>query len=377
MTSLGARRVLMTADTVGGVWSHALDLIRALEPAGVQVALATMGASPTAAQREELRALANAVHFESRFKLEWMDEPWADVAAAGQWLLQIERDFAPDVVHLNGYAHGALPWQAPVLVAGHSCVLSWWKAVKQEEPPARWSRYRAAVAAGLCAADAVAAPSYAMLTALVEFYGAPNLTHAIPNGRAGADFRPGPKEECILSAGRLWDEAKNVKAVCACAARLPWPVCVAGETEHPSGGRAVFQGARCLGKLDKRSMAEWLGRAAIFAHPAKYEPFGLSVLEAGLSGCALVLGDIESLRENWEGAAVFVDPCDQAALCQALDDLIAQPGQRRSLGRRARQRALEFTLERMGRRYLAVYEELAACPARRTADRLPEVFQAV
>ncbi len=32
--------------------------------------------------------------------------------------------------------------------------------------------------------------------------------------------------------------------------------------------------------------------------PARYEPFGLSVLEAALSGCALVLGDIPSLRES-------------------------------------------------------------------------------
>ena len=35
----------------------------------------------------------------------------------------LERRLRPDVVHLNGYTHGALPWRAPVLVVGHSCVL--------------------------------------------------------------------------------------------------------------------------------------------------------------------------------------------------------------------------------------------------------------
>jgi glycosyltransferase involved in cell wall biosynthesis len=365
MREPAVKRILMTADTMGGVWGYALDLIQALAPGGVQVALATMGASPTPAQREELREVRNAILFESRHKLEWMDDPWKDVAAAGRWLLEIERDFAPDVVHLNGYAHGALPWQAPVLVVGHSCVLSWWRAVKQEEAPARWAEYRAAVSAGLKGAQAVAAPSYAMLKELVEFYGVPGITRVIPNGRGGDAFRPAMKEDFILSAGRLWDEAKNVGAVCACASRLPWPVCIAGETEHPGGESSEFAAVRRLGKLPKPAMAEWLARAAIFAHPAKYEPFGLSVLEAGLSGCALVLGDIESLRENWEGAAVFVDPFDERALGSALHGLIEHPEQRRSLGRRARQRALEFSMERTARQHLHVYAELAAGRARR------------
>ena len=37
------RRILMTADTVGGVWTYAMDLARALGAEGVEVALATMG----------------------------------------------------------------------------------------------------------------------------------------------------------------------------------------------------------------------------------------------------------------------------------------------------------------------------------------------
>ena len=49
-----------------------------------------------------------------------------------------------------------------------------------------------------------------------------------------------------------------------------------------------------------------MGRAAIYALPARYEPFGLSILEAALSGCALVIGDIPSLREIWADAALFV-----------------------------------------------------------------------
>src|SRR5690606_3445203 len=127
----GARsmRVLMTADTVGGVWNYALELCHALRPHGVRIALTAMGAPLTADQRETVRALPNVDLHESAFRVEWMDEPWRDVAAAGEWLPELAAAFRPDVIHLNGYVHAALPWQRPVLVTAHSCVLSWWDAV--------------------------------------------------------------------------------------------------------------------------------------------------------------------------------------------------------------------------------------------------------
>ena len=128
------QRILMTADTVGGVWTYALELIRALPQ--IEFALATMGAPISPAQRAEAAELANVTLFPSTYALEWMNEPWQDVDDAGDWLLGIARDFRPDVVHLNGYAHAALDWPAPVIVVAHSCVLSWWSAVKNCAAPA-------------------------------------------------------------------------------------------------------------------------------------------------------------------------------------------------------------------------------------------------
>jgi glycogen synthase len=352
------KRILMTADTVGGVWTYALELMAALAPAGVQFGLATMGASPTASQREELRALPNVELFEGRYKLEWMDDPWSDVVAAGEWLLEVEGKFQPDLIHLNGYAHGNLAWRAPALIVAHSCVLSWWKAVKGERAPEKYERYRQAVAAGLRAAEIVVAPTYAMLEALVEHYCVPKATQVIANGRDPRKFFPGEKQNFVLSAGRLWDEAKNVKAVCACSRKLPWPVRVAGETQHPSGNSIEFPAVTCLGKLSQAEMAAELGRASIFAHPAKYEPFGLAVLEAALSGCALVLGDIPSLRENWSGAAIFVDPNNSAELEHALNDLIAEPAFRASLASQAKERTANFSIERTAQAYLETYTAL-------------------
>jgi glycogen(starch) synthase len=356
-------RILMTADTVGGVFTYAVELCRGLEAHGVQVVLATMGARLTRAQRVTIAALANVELCESDYRLEWMAWPWADVDAAGDWLLQLEATHAPDVVHLNGYVHGALPWRAPVLVVAHSCVLSWWQAVKREDAPPEWSVYARRVAAGLAHADLVVAPSRAMLDAVERLYGHLGHERVVHNGRAPHALRTGPKEPLVLSAGRLWDEAKNLAALHACHALLPWPVYVAGPTQPPDGSAGVaapvpWPGIHALGQLSPEELVTWLGRAAIYALPARYEPFGLSVLEAALSECALVLGDIDSLRELWSDAAVFVPPDDAEHLAHAIGALAHDPDRRAHLAGRAAERALRYTAARMTRDYLDVYAEL-------------------
>jgi glycogen synthase len=352
------RRVLMTTDAVGGVWNYALELCRGLGDREIDVVLATLGPPASPEQRAEVACLGNVTLCESNYRLEWMEAPWEDVARAGEWLLELEWQFAPDIVHLNGSAHGALPWRAPALVVGHSCVLSWWRAVRGEEAPAKWDEYRRTVTAGLQAASLVAAPSRAMLASLRRHYGPLSCTTVIPNGRSAMDYFPGKKEAFVLSVGRLWDEAKNVQALAAVAPSLLWPVRVAGNAAGPDGTVRVLPGIEMLGACASRTMADHYARASIYALPARYEPFGLSVLEAALSGCALVLGDIPSLRELWAGAALFVDPDDRNGLRQTIAELIRRPALREQLGAQARTQALAFTAEQMVNLYLEAYRTL-------------------
>jgi glycosyltransferase involved in cell wall biosynthesis len=110
--------------------------------------------------------------------------------------------------------------------------------------------------------------------------------------------------------------------------------------------------------LSTKELSSWYSRASIYALPARYEPFGLSVLEAALSGCALVLGDIPSLREIWGDAAIFVPPDDRDAIASAINTLITDSFQRHQLAEMARMRALEFTPQRMAARYLKTYQDL-------------------
>ena len=352
------RRILMSGDTVGGVWTYAIDLSRALGAAGIEVVLATMGAAATPEQRAQARKLTNLELVESTYQLPWMDEPWHDVHAAGNWLRGLAERVQPDVIHLNEPVHGSVAWPAPTVAVAHSCVVSWWEAVWQTPAPPEWDRYRHEMRRGLHGAGAVVAPSRWMLDALSRHYGV-SRGFVITNGRDGQAFAPAQKAPVVFAAGRLWDEAKNFLALERIAPDLPWPVYLAGDAQHPGGREDVALGnCRLLGRIPLEEVASWLGQASIFVSPAKYEPFGLAVVEAALSGCALVLSDLPSLRENWDGTALFVEPDDDRALRLTLESLIANPDLRQALARRARSRALELTHERMAGAYLAVYRSL-------------------
>lgn len=351
-------RVLMTVEAVENVWGYALELARALREYRIEVVLATMGDPLSEAQRAAAEKTENIILCESNFKLEWMDQPWNDVAAAGEWLLDLETVTRPDVVHLNSFAHGQLPWKSSTLIVGHSCIYSWFAAVKFMEAPCGWRRYAREVSLGLKNADLVTAPTQAMLSALQRHYGPFRTTKPIPHGRRAEGFPPLNKEPFVLSAGSLWDEAKNISALERIAARLPWPVQVAGPDDPNRDSQPQRNSPRWLGQLTPEAWADQAGRASIFALPAFYEPFGLTVLEAALSGCALVLGDIASLREVWKDAACYVPPKDDRALLCTLRALIADEAFRRRMAERSRLRAQEFTPRRMVREYIAVYNEL-------------------
>jgi glycogen(starch) synthase len=359
-------RILMTADPVGGVWNFALELCAQLARGGVDVMLATLGVRLRPAQRSAAADVRGLRLEESAFRLEWMAEPWADLERAGRWLLRLERQYRPDVVHLNHLAHGDLPWRAPMLVTGHSCVVSWWEAVHGTGPPAEWSAYKHRVKRSLRAADCVAAPTRAMLAELRRHYGPLSRTAVVPNGRDPARFQWGcRKEPLVLSAGRLWDAAKNVQALAAVAPLLDWPVYIAGEAVSPDGSRLPVGGSlRLLGALSPQELARWYACAAIYALPARYEPFGLTALEAALSGCALLLGDIPSLREIWGDAAWYVAPDDHERLRERLSELISSAAARTELASRAAAVAARLSAESMALGYHRLYRKLTGQPVR-------------
>jgi glycogen(starch) synthase len=354
-------RILMTTDTIGGVWTYAITLCKALQPFHVQVHLVTAGAPMQLAQKREAECLENVTVYETDFKLEWMEMPWDSIDAGVTWLLQLEKEIKPDLIHVNGYVYGALPWKAPVVVVAHSDVFSWWQAVKGETPPAAWQEYHQRVRNGLQKADYLIAPSRSMLAAILELYAVSIPASVIYNGRSSETFFPGTKKRYAFSMGRLWDEAKNIRLVVEAAPLFQNPMLIAGDNHFEKQGcNTAATNVTYLGKLSETEVAARLASASVYVLPAKYEPFGLSVLEAALSGCALVLGNIPSLKELWKESAVYVDTDDATALAQTVNHLMQNETVRQQYAQKALKQASTYTTAAMAGAYLQLYRQLLA-----------------
>ncbi len=362
-------RVLITADTVGGIWTYARELVSGLVRRGVDVTLVSFGHIPEPRQLAWVEGLRNLDFRPTAFRLEWMQDSAEDIEASSEYLLSVIRETSPDLLHLNQFCYGALNVDVPKLVVAHSDVVSWWAAVHGEEPPrTAWSEwYRETVQRGLDCATTVIAPSRWMLAQVEAYYGPRMRCGVIYNGRSPQWFNPHVDEDdMVLTVGRLWDSAKQVSLVTQydCG----WPVVIAGETQHPDeayrgdGARIVCEGTLELkGKQNPEQLRSLFARAAIYAATSRYEPFGLALVEAAFSRCTIVANDIPSFRELWGETACYFRANDAASLRDTIAELRGNKVLRRQHAELAYQRAKRrYTADRMVQEYLDAYAYLTA-----------------
>lgn len=347
LTGRGPGRILITADAVGGVWRYAIELAAGLAAHGTGTILAAMGPQASPAQRAEAAAVPGLVLLETGLPLDWTAPDPASLDAARAELRALATEQAVRSVHLHAPALvGAEPWPVPVVAVAHSCVATWWGAVRGGPLPCDLAWRAAATGEGLRRATRAIAPTRAFADMLIAAYGAMRID-IVHNGRAPVP-RASPTRRAVLAAGRLWDESKGIAALDRVAPRLDAPVAAAGPVQGP-GGTAHFANLTLLGPLGEAGMAQARSEATVFAAPARYEPFGLAVLEAAQAGQALVLSDIPTFRELWKGAALFASDATLAeTLRRALDDPAP-------LAAAARARAHRYTREAMAERTLALH----------------------
>jgi glycosyltransferase involved in cell wall biosynthesis len=354
-----ALHVLMTADAVGGVWQYALDLSGALREKGARVTIAVLGPSPSADQQ----AMAEAIGAElilTDLPLDWTAQSPREVEEAGRAIARIATHIQPDLLHLNSPALAAnAAFGIPVVAVCHSCVATWWQAVKGGQLPGEFVWRTELVARGYASADRLLAPTLAFAQATAQAYGLSQTPTVVRNGRRSVPMsRSATGEDFVFTAGRLWDEGKNFAVIDRVASRLTVPVFAAGPLEGPNGTQAKADHAKVLGRLSDVEVAQHLSAKPVFISMARYEPFGLAVLEAAQMGCALVLSDIPTFRELWEGAALFVDPSEENAIADAIQQLLQDPKARTVLGRAARDRADTYTVDAMSAGVLSVYRSV-------------------
>ena len=357
----GRFRILMTADAVGGVWQYGLDLARGLAGQQVETVIALMGPAPSADQRAGALTIPGLTLVETGLELDWLATDAEAVVKASRAIARLAEAHDADLVHVNMPALAAnmcLP--IPVVAVAHSCLGTWWRAMHDDPLPPDFAWRVALTGAGLRAARHVVAPSASFADATMKAHRLRRRPTVVHNGRKLPSLPPSVPGDFAFTAGRLWDQSKNLQLLDRVAARLPVPFSAAGPVRGPHGETVRLRHIRQLGTLDEAAIARQLAARPVFVSASRYEPFGLAVLEAASVGCPLVLADIRTFRELWDGCAIFVDPGDAGGFVEAIVSVLADRGLRNRLGQAAKARAVRYTPKAMAAGMAAIYRQLAA-----------------
>lgn len=360
----GRPHLLMTTDAVGGVWQYSTDLARELARQGWRTTLAVLGPAPGRSQREGAASIPGLTLLDTAMPLDWMAHDSGAIARAGRAIAALARNLHADVIHLNSPALAAeVTFDVPVVAVTHSCTATWWAATQAGPLPDELAWRPAIAAAGLAAADRVIAPSASFAAATQRAYRLPQRPIVVHNGRAPLTRPSAAMHDFCFTAGRLWDKAKNITTLDRAAGRLTVPFRAAGSLHGPNGEAAPpFEHLHSLGSVSEAEIARWLASRPVFLSATHYEPFGLAVLEAAAAGCPLILSDIPTFRELWDGAATFVAANDATGFAAAADAIVGDTGLRMALGEAAQQRAARYTPAAMAAGMATIYAGLGVSP---------------
>lgn len=184
-----------------------------------------------------------------------------------------------------------------------------------------------------------------------------------------ADFGWTSRDFVLLHVARLdWEKGQTylLQSMQEIQARLPEArLLLVGDGPHDGALRAE---ARALGLADRvvfaglrQDLPALFQMADVFVFPSVAEGFGLALLEAMASGCAVVASRVEGIAEVIEDGVdgLFVPPRDPQALAQAVLRLHADATLRRALGQQARRTVQRrFSVATGIPRVEAVYQRL-------------------
>ena len=360
--------VLVTTDTLSSVWTYTRELVTGLVSRGIRVTLVSLGEIPLPDQTAWMDHLHGLEYHPTAFRLDWMQEGEQDFEDSSAFLRELIRDTKPDLLHLNHLGYGSLDVDVPRILVAHGDLISWWKSVHGHGPKeSLWLHwYRDTVARGIESADAVVAPTVWMLDNVRATYSQPRRESVIYNGRNPIFFNPYvTKEDSVLAVGRLLDSGKQVSLLTQF--EHPLPVWIVGTEEAPKGSiradvKVALDEVRIAlkGPQTEAQMRVLYSKASIYAATSRYEPFGMTALEAAFSRCAIVANDIPPFREVWGNAAIYFSANDAASLAGTIRRLSEDRELCREYGNKAFQRARDcFTAQRMIDEYLYLYRDLA------------------
>lgn len=354
-------RLIVTTDTVGGVWRFAHELTCELLEMGCSIAMVSFGRQPSEMQKAESYALCERWGERFRFvgsdvPLEWMGENTYSFDQGMAVLEPLAGSFGAELLHSSQFCFGASKLGIPTVITAHSDVFSWARACRGTslEESAWLGHYRALVQQGLSGAGALAAPTEWMLQALRQEFCLPLKQKVIANGRAVSRRHRRDSKLQAVTVGRIWDEAKDIAILKE--VQSPMPLVVAGDIEWDGIGSRTFSGISYRGVLNEEGILDLFAESAVYVCTSCYEPFGLAPLEAALCGCAVLARRIDSLREVWCDAALYFTDAEE--LSRLLLQLYENPTMRIEMQGKARRHAERFSRPRMAQEYLALFRSM-------------------
>jgi len=131
--------------------------------------------------------------------------------------------------------------------------------------------------------------------------------------------------------------------------------------EGPERPRLAGEGVFLPGRVG--DVAPWYRRAELLVHPARWEGFGLALLEAMLSAKPVVATRVSAAPEIVADGetGLLVPPDDDEAMTDAVLALLGDPARAAEMGEAGLARARsEFSVARMTERTAAVYASVSA-----------------
>jgi glycosyltransferase involved in cell wall biosynthesis len=226
-------------------------------------------------------------------------------------------------------------------------------------------------------ADAILAVSRNTASDVREQFGVdPRRLHVVPEGVA-ARYRPLEPEQ-VQGVRRRFDlperfilfvstiePRKNLETLLAAWSRLKVrpPLVIAGgwgwryeaiRQRIEAAGSEV----RLLGQVEPAELPGLYNAATCLAHPAWYEGFGLTPLEALACGTPVVASSAASVPEVVGDAGLLVDPADVDGWTLALARLLEDASLREELRQRGLRRAADFSWSRAASRTWQVLDSV-------------------
>ncbi len=187
------------------------------------------------------------------------------------------------------------------------------------------------------------------------------------------------KGRTVFFCGRH-EERKGLDVLLAAFAHLPGDVRLLIGSDGPDTERlrhGVGEDPRIewLGRLSDEDKIASLKGASLFCAPSlRGESFGVVLIEAMAAGTPVVASSLDGYRNvaTHELDSLLCEPGDPQQLAAAIGRVLDEPGLADRLRIAGSDRADDFDMTTLARRYAAIYEELAGDDRRRSRRSRPE-----